>query len=155
VPRIHLHDELSHCLGTHALGDIKVSIPAVAHGYHPHLAAFRLDWKVLAGVCHSETILYSLSPSSFLLRLKALPSFGAHLLGPLLVSPAILLCPMPPLQGLRHILSAFRALPTSLSRSRRSVLVFAPFVLCTLTMFVVVLRHGQHLANRLVTSEEQ
>ncbi|KAI0282782.1 hypothetical protein BGY98DRAFT_59171 [Russula aff. rugulosa BPL654] len=81
-------------------------------------------------------MLYPLSPSSFLLRLKALPSFGAHLLGPLLVSPAILLCPMPPLQGLRHILSAFRALPTSLSRSRRSVLVFAPFVLCTLTITV-------------------
>lgn len=154
MPRIHLHDELSRCLGTDAL---EVSILAVAHVYRPYLVAFRLDWKVLAGVCHSETMTVSLrlSPSSFLPRQKALPSFGAHRLGPLLVSPVILLCPMLPLQGLRHIISAFRALPTSLPRSRRSVLIFAPFVLCTLTMFVVVLKHGQRLANRPVTSEEQ
>lgn len=42
---IHLHDELSHCLGTHALDDIRVSIPAVAHAYQPYLVAFRLDWE--------------------------------------------------------------------------------------------------------------
>jgi hypothetical protein len=89
------------------------------------------------------------SLSSFLPRRKALPSFGAHPLSSLLVPPATLLCPMPPLQGLRHIVSAFRALPTSLPRSRRSVLVFALFVLCTLKMFVVVLKHGQRLANSI------
>jgi hypothetical protein len=63
VPRIHLHDKLS--LGTHVLDDIKVSIPAVAHAYQPHLVAFRLDWKVLAGVCHSEIM--TVSPLSLFL----------------------------------------------------------------------------------------
>ena len=28
----------------------------MAHGYQPQLVAFRLDWKVLAGVCYSETM---------------------------------------------------------------------------------------------------
>jgi hypothetical protein len=136
-----------------------ISIPAVTHGYQPHLVAFRLDWKVLAGLPfrnHECTPSLPLPP--------CLPERLCHLSAPssatcfsyLASDPAMPYAPTN-LQGLRHIISAFRALPASLPRSRRSVLFFAPFVLwtCTLTMFVVVLKHGQRLANRPVTSEEQ
>ncbi|KAF8504805.1 hypothetical protein F5888DRAFT_1658734 [Russula emetica] len=47
----------------------------------------------------------------------------------------------------RHIISAFRALPTSLPRSRRSVLVFATFLLCTLTITVTTTSEAQTTAQ--------
>src|SRR6266849_5494297 len=59
-------------LSTHALDDINVSNWAVAYGYQPHLVTFRLDWKVLAGVCHSEimtvfplSLFFPTSPKGF------------------------------------------------------------------------------------------
>lgn len=61
---------------------------------------------------------------------------SCHILAPAcaLVSPVILLCPMPPRQELRHTISGFCSLTTFL----RSVLVLAPFALCILTMFVFI-----------------
>lgn len=56
---------------------------------------------------------------------------------------------MPPRQRLRHIISAFCALLTSpsLPKSRRSVLVFGPFVLCTYTITVTTTSHAQVTAR--------
>lgn len=61
---------------------------------------------------------------------------------------------MPPRQGLLHIISALRVLPTSLPRPCRLVLVFAPFVFCNYVRGRIELKHEECLANRPVTSEE-
>lgn len=149
------HSPTFPCLGAHALDDIKVSIPAVAHGYQPHLVAFRLDRKVLAGVCYSETMTVFPPPSHLVERLCHL--FAPTYLAPkLLVSLAILLCYAPPTRTAPHNF-CFTCSPDVSAKALSFGACLCPFRIMHFNYVRgrIELKHEQHLANRPITSEEQ